>query len=72
MSGPKKGGVFAGRGAGRNAASGVFTIVTGPGLGKAATMDRRVFDKAVKSANTALRNSTHGTVEVRNPDGRRR
>ncbi|MGX9982013.1 hypothetical protein [Methylobacterium fujisawaense] len=60
MFGPKKGGVFAGKGGARDTATGVFKTVTGPGLGKAATMDRGVFDKAVKSANTALRETKFG------------
>lgn len=65
----RKGNVYAGKATGRSAATGVFTEVKGPGLGRASTMDRRVFDKAVKSANNVLRGnapSTHGT------DGRRR
>lgn len=58
MFGSKKdGGVFAGKAIGRSGATGVFTIVTVPGLGKASTMDRGVFEKAVRSANAALRES---------------
>jgi hypothetical protein len=71
MFGSKKaGGVFAGRSTSRSTATGVFTTVTGPGLGKASTMDRGVFEKAVKSANNALRETK--SADHRGTDVKRR
>ncbi len=51
----RKGNVFAGRSAGRSLPTGVFSDVTAPGFGHARTMERGVFEKAVKSANNVLR-----------------
>lgn len=51
----KKGSVFAGRVPGRSLATSVFSEVTAPGFGQARTMERSVFEKAVRSANTVLR-----------------
>ncbi|WP_156311795.1 hypothetical protein [Methylobacterium platani] len=69
MFGSRKGNVYAGKTTGRSAATGVFSEVKGPGLGRASTMDRRVFDKAVKSANDVLRGDSSS---ARGTDGRRR
>ncbi|SFJ38656.1 hypothetical protein [Methylobacterium brachiatum] len=72
MFGDKKGGrIFAGKALGRNNATGVFTTVTVPGLGQASTMDRGVFDKAVKSANAALREASSSTVTPSSDEKRR-
>ncbi|GJE29336.1 hypothetical protein LKMONMHP_4216 [Methylobacterium organophilum] len=71
MFGSKKAdGVFAGRALGRNSDTGIFKTVTVPGLGKASTMDRGVFEKAVRSANAALRDVR--VPEAKRPDGKRR
>lgn len=71
MFGIRKGNVYAGKATGRTSATGVFTVVKGAGLGQANTMDRRVFDKAVKSANDVLRGDVSSSG-ARGTDDRQR